>query len=92
MTGDVYYNSEVEYNRPVFPEQELGMAVVMKAVEDANDGYPTHKRKEARKFLCGYNKAWEDSLYSWCEVANIEATFIIRKSREKWFKDGRYIW
>lgn len=92
MVGEVYYNSETEYHRPYYSEGDLARSVIMQAVEDAESPTPSHQRLEARKFLCGSRKSWEDSLYAWCEVANIDATFIIRKCREKYYVGGKLEW
>ena len=65
-------------------ERELGRAVILRAVEDANMRKDSLDRREARLFLCAKNKLWRGSLCRWCEIAGWEMDDIIKYARSKW--------
>ena len=65
-------------------ERELGKAVMLRAIEDACDKRNSLDRREARLFLCAYNKLWHNSLKFWCYIAGWEEDDVIRWARKKW--------
>ena len=65
-------------------ERELGKAVILRAIEDADASRNSINRREARLFLCAKNKLWERSLDIWCYIAVWEKDDIIRFARKKW--------
>lgn len=67
-------------------ERELGRAVILRAVEDANSNKDSLDRREARLFLCAKNNLWRRSLSSWCDIAGWEMDDIIKYARSKWME------
>ena len=65
-------------------ERDLGRAVILRAVEDANAVKDSLDRREARLFLCAKNKLWQNSLSCWCYIAGWEMDDIIKYARTRW--------
>ena len=68
-------------------ERDLGRAVILRAVEDADMTKDSIDRREARLFLCAKNKLWENSLRCWCFMAGWEFDDIVKYARGKWMEN-----
>ena len=82
----------MEQEREMIAWQELAIAVIMQAWIDALHWRDSYNRQSARRFLTGQTKAWQESLESWCALANKDPKRLQRAARIRFSDEHKRQW
>lgn len=62
--------------------QKIAKALILRALFDLKKNKKTYTYTTAKNFCLGVDKVWEDSLKTWCELANVSPKSVKHKAME----------